>query len=358
MLTIHPLAEIFPPIDDDGFAELVADIRENGLREPIILHEGKVLDGRNRYRACAEIGIEPLTKQWDGRGDPLDYVVSKNLHRRHLDDTQRALVAARISTLKRGGNGSNQHARAKVPNGTFAPSIDQSADMMNVGRRSVLRARAVLTSGVHALQRAVESGDISLRAASEVVTKPHEEQMQFVAAHKSKSGRRYNVRLPEGMTPEQAGRMGLRVERDNPDMSIAEVADKIGMDQSSYRKTREIVMLLDRDDLTAADMATIKAAVNDMNETNRIMKASEAVAGVAERFFGSGSKVRRTDAKIAERAERFETQVAIVWRACVATDEIEVPHISADRATHLGSQIKNARAALARFENRIRRLQP
>jgi hypothetical protein len=104
LLEIHPLAEIFPPMSDEGFAALVSDIRENGLREAIILHEGKVLDGRNRYRACTELGIEPITKPWDQRGDALDYVVSKNLHRRHLDDRQRAGVAAKIESFRHGGS--------------------------------------------------------------------------------------------------------------------------------------------------------------------------------------------------------------------------------------------------------------
>lgn len=59
-------------MSDEAFADLVNDIRETGLREPIVLHEGRVLDGRNRYRACTEIGIEPITRPWDQRGDALD----------------------------------------------------------------------------------------------------------------------------------------------------------------------------------------------------------------------------------------------------------------------------------------------
>jgi len=91
----HPAASLFPLMVDDEYRALMDDIRLNGQREPIIVAEGKVLDGRNRLRACEELGIAPLTRQWQPTRDGLaiDYVVSMNLHRRHLTASQRAAVA-------------------------------------------------------------------------------------------------------------------------------------------------------------------------------------------------------------------------------------------------------------------------
>ena len=91
---IHPLALLFPPMSDDEFAALVADIKEHGLVDPIILHEGKILDGVHRLKACLQVEIKPVYKKWAGEGGtPLEYVWSKNWARRSLTASQRAVVA-------------------------------------------------------------------------------------------------------------------------------------------------------------------------------------------------------------------------------------------------------------------------
>lgn len=81
---------------DEELAELAADIRLHGLLDPIVLLDGLVLDGRNRLRACKAVGVEPRFVEWDGTGDPAVWVISKNLKRRHLDTSQRAMVAGKL----------------------------------------------------------------------------------------------------------------------------------------------------------------------------------------------------------------------------------------------------------------------
>jgi hypothetical protein len=89
----HPLCMLFPPITHSEFEELKADIQAHGLRQPIVIHEGMILDGGNRYRACVEIGVEPTTVEFAG-GDLVSFVLSSNLHRRHMSAGQCAMVVA------------------------------------------------------------------------------------------------------------------------------------------------------------------------------------------------------------------------------------------------------------------------
>jgi len=97
MKPFHKLAELFPRMSAEEFEKLKKDIAENGLLEPIILHpDGSIVDGRNRYLACLDIGVTPSYQTWSGTGSLLTFVLSKNLHRRHLSASQRAALAVEI----------------------------------------------------------------------------------------------------------------------------------------------------------------------------------------------------------------------------------------------------------------------
>lgn len=92
----HEVVYIWPKMQHQEFADLVADIKSNGLREPIWRHKGKIIDGRHRYLACKEAGVEPRYQEWDGQGSLILFVASLNQHRRHLDAGQRAMIAVEI----------------------------------------------------------------------------------------------------------------------------------------------------------------------------------------------------------------------------------------------------------------------
>jgi hypothetical protein len=128
-LKFHPLADIFPLMEGEEFDALVTDIKANGQHELIVVYDDQILDGRNRYRACLSASVEPqFTPFWGD--DPVAFVISANLRRRHLNESQRAMVAAKLATLRLGDN---QHSEG-LP-------IGRGSELLNVGERSVARAR-------------------------------------------------------------------------------------------------------------------------------------------------------------------------------------------------------------------------
>jgi protein gp37/ParB-like chromosome segregation protein Spo0J len=157
----HPLSAAFPSMSDAAFGELRADIAANGLRHPIVLYDGAVLDGWHRYRACAETGV-PI-KSTEFKGDDLKarkFVVSTNLMRRHLDTSQRAMIAARFVDTPHGGDRrSDQRPKS---------ALEDASSLLNVGKSVIKDARTVLTEATPETIAAVEAGTISVsRAAKE-----------------------------------------------------------------------------------------------------------------------------------------------------------------------------------------------
>lgn len=181
-LEFHPVADIFPMMSEREFKDLVEDIREYGLREPVWLHhDGRIIDGRNRYRACGELKRAPTFRTFEGDDSELvAFVVSLNLHRRHLNESQRAWVASNIANLGRGRPSDN-------------PSIEgitqaEAADLLNVGRASVERARKVQQQGIGELADEVVSGKVSVSTAATLADASEEEQRAVLAAAATAAG--------------------------------------------------------------------------------------------------------------------------------------------------------------------------
>lgn len=133
---IHPAAGIFPMITGAEFDDLVADIAANGLNQPIELLANEVIDGRNRLAACEAAGIAPHYKEVV-TSDPVAWVISANLRRRHMTTAQRAAIAADLANLEHGGD------RSMPSNDGLKMSTKQAAKKMNVSTATVERAKKV-----------------------------------------------------------------------------------------------------------------------------------------------------------------------------------------------------------------------
>lgn len=213
-MNTHSLANIFPMIDESSeeWTAFVTDIKTNGLNNPIVRLDGKILDGRNRERACKQAGIEPRYVDYEKTNHagkpPIVFVWSENVHRRHLNASQRALSTARRDDLMSefASQAKAAHAGAvqskpltksttntlpisvkSIPSQTHviaakaaqvAPSTMQAA----ITLRKAEAAGTVLPQVV----AAVESGKLSVDAAANLARVPKSEQKQ-VLAHVTKS---------------------------------------------------------------------------------------------------------------------------------------------------------------------------
>ncbi len=238
-MEIHEYAKIFPPMSEEEFNELVEDIRQNGQLEPIIVYEDKILDGKNRYNACMKLGIKPKMVDYNGENlTPLNFVISKNIKRRHLTASQKAILALEIKPLlekeakKRQLSGLKQFQEGAVTlkkeeREEKGEANEQAGKIMGVGRDYVYKAEKVKKEAPELIEK-IMAGEMNLnQAVKEVKRKQVLEHIQNI---ESKGVEEidgvYDVividppwpskKIERDVTPEQ-------VEFDYPTMSIEEI---------------------------------------------------------------------------------------------------------------------------------------
>ena len=147
---VHPIADLFPMMTDEELADLAADIKANGLIHPIVLDKaGRIIDGRNRARACEIAGIEPTTVLFEG-DDPRAYIIASNISRRHLTKGQQAMAVAMVYPVpEQGGRGKKK-------------TMDETSTLFSQKRLQL--ARTVLAHSPD-LAQAVLAGSKSLDGA-------------------------------------------------------------------------------------------------------------------------------------------------------------------------------------------------
>ncbi len=207
-MDIHDAANIFP-LDEANIDPLAADIKKHGLREPIHTLQGKVIDGRRRTIACQKAGIEPeyIEIQTD---DPVAYVLSLNLHRRHLNPSQLSMVAARArefydreakERMREGGRkGGESKGKENLPSPSRENQArDQAGKAVGVSGRSVDYATKVLTHGTPELAKAVDDGRMAVSTAAILATDPPE--VQHAEVNNPKRNRKYTSGNNRGGKP-------------------------------------------------------------------------------------------------------------------------------------------------------------
>jgi hypothetical protein len=183
----HELSKLFPPMTKDEFRGLARDIKKHGLINEIVLLEGQILEGAHRYKACKLAGIEPRYRKFNGKdGSPVDFVMSQNLHRRHLTKSQRAAIAAELANMKRTDTLKKGSRSIKVSNGN---SAEQAAKQLKVGVAYVQRAKRLKRETPEVFD-AVKAGKITVsKAMQPIMPSKRKQGKTAVSAGSGRKGR-------------------------------------------------------------------------------------------------------------------------------------------------------------------------
>lgn len=201
----HPAADLFPMMPADQYQAFKEDIRKNGFQQSITIYQGQVLDGRNRYKAAVELNMLdelPIAEIDDDTDfDPFQWVISRNLHRRHLSESQRAKIAAKLAKLK---HGDNQHTKE---DGQICLSTKQVAEMLQVSPSSVKSAKIVEEHGSPELNEAVERGEVAVSKAAKIAKEvPKEKQAEEAKKKPTKKKKQADKDSKEKQAKESKGK--------------------------------------------------------------------------------------------------------------------------------------------------------
>jgi len=205
----HPLADLLPLITGAEFDALVADIRQHGLRVPITIFQDRILDGRNRLRACKVAEVEPRFEHFDGdEDDALAFVLSLNVARRHLTTCQRAVLALKLLPLEeerareRQGNRTDLHQDSDEGGGQ---ALDQAGARVSVSRDTVWKAKRIAEHSPDVIAAMVEGVVRSMPEAQRLAHVPTRLRPAVVKVLRQRGGR-VNDALRAARSEEQAGR--------------------------------------------------------------------------------------------------------------------------------------------------------
>jgi hypothetical protein len=348
MLSAHPAADLFPLLSDADLSDLASDIAENGLLEPIVLHEGLVLDGRNRLAACERAGVEPRFVEWNGDGGtPLRYVLSHNLHRRHLTTSQRAAIAVDVLPMfeeeARKRQGQRTDLLADRPKSDSAiHARDAAADALNVGSRTVGRAKQIKEADPEVFEQ-IKRGETTVEAAHK-------------AAGFSGSTRIDKPEPAEEEAPVRADTIEAKVRRgmalEAEGYAATDVGPEVGISANNYRRARYIVMLADEPDLSASDRIVVRNARARMNQHGEIAHPFAMVEQIVARKWGSTRGIS-PDRAAQNRMDNFERAYGALTYACASVGAIEIPLLSPDRAREICDELKAASRHVDSLRRRI-----
>jgi hypothetical protein len=250
-LAFHPISAIFPMMSTEEYHALRADISANGVREPIWLYQNQIIDGRNRYQVCCDLGIHPPVREWDGNGSLVAFVVSLNLHRRHLTTSQRAALAVeleplfadeakkrQLATLKRGPVLPVPVVPKSAQRNGNGKAREQAAKVVKVGHTGVSEAKKLKKEAPELFEQ-VKAGTATLQDAKKIAKRPEA--------------------APEIIKRVAAGR------------SVTQAIKDVEREQDDRLRETETVRLASRDDSVRIELADMDSFLASLSSVDAII---------------------------------------------------------------------------------------
>ncbi len=262
----HPAADYFPMMSEIDFDRLKDDIRLNGQVEPVLVFGNQIVDGRNRYKACKALGIEPRMASYGGDPEKItSYIISTSLHRGTLTDGQKAVIGAKIKPFY------ESHLKVK------SNASDMAARAVNLPTKKVSSVIKIIEKGVPSVIAKLEAGKISVEDAIAIVGLEQDKQekvLEIVSTFEKEN---------ESVIKEEVVSVCQKEEE--------KVAEKIGL-----IKDAEQVML---EELSNSVEAEIEEAASEDEKTRLADMKEERVAAAK----------RKTEEKVASMKEKVEETV-------------------------------------------------
>jgi ParB-like chromosome segregation protein Spo0J len=173
---IHPACAAWPRPSLSEFKKLVADIKANGLINPVWrMPDGVIIDGKTRLAACGEAGVEPRFETYDG-DDPVGFTISQNERRRHMIPAKLALIGEELAQIKNGGDRRSKQFQSSRENTETAGEI---ADQLGISPKLIYDARVLKLKAEPRVIQAVENGELGIKNAAAYARRtPRERQRE------------------------------------------------------------------------------------------------------------------------------------------------------------------------------------
>jgi hypothetical protein len=236
---VHPAADVFPMMSDDELAALGEDIKKHGLKHAILVLEdsGEVIDGRNRLEAMERAGIcqDPqLVYPMDDGDDPVAFIISLNIHRRHLTKAQQAdLIVAAHKASRKDCEVPKRHVKGKA--GSTKDPIKEAAvndaAKHGIGKRTVEQAFAKAEGKTPKPEPKASKEEIAAKrkATREANAKAYREAFQEELAERNPEAAKRFMAVVDPSSWQRLAKVIVRLgsEHEGERQSAADLANKI-----------------------------------------------------------------------------------------------------------------------------------